>query len=266
MRVTGSTTLEMVKALKGIPMATRILGSSSMVELMERAFIPGPTERYTMVNGTKVSNKVTVFGEELRMTLTLANGKTQRLMDMECILGPMGTGMRANGTCASSMVRVPIPLQTAIAITESTKMESLMAKESTLGPKVNSMLATSKLAKSMVMVAGNHRRIRRTAISMKGSMRMILSMEREFILGPVEISIKETTMKMSVTETVKCFGPMAASMKESGKMVFNMASVEWFSQTDPSKRVSSRTTSTRSPGHQLVVEAKACPLLTTTNK
>lgn len=99
MKASGSMTSEKAKALKGIQMATLILDSLKLVELMVKASTLGEMERCSMGNGNKAGSKATVFGKAFRMTLILESGRTQRHMAMGCILGPMEIGTKGSGIC-----------------------------------------------------------------------------------------------------------------------------------------------------------------------
>jgi hypothetical protein len=54
------------------------------------------------------------------------------------------------------------------------------------------------------------------------SIKTTRNMEKVFLLGQVEIYIKEIMLKMSVMVMGKCFGQMVVCMKENGKKEYNM--------------------------------------------
>jgi len=60
------------------------------------------------------------------------------------------------------------------------------------------------------------------AISMKGNMKMIRKMVKEFSLGRVEIFTKVLTGMTKEMAMVKCFGLMAQCIKENGVKVSSM--------------------------------------------
>jgi hypothetical protein len=216
MRGTGNMISEMGKALKDIPMVIVTLGSSNLEELTEKECILGVMERFMMVSGIKVWNRVTVFGEVLKMIHTSESGRILKLMDMVFIHGPTGIDMKDNGICASSMVKAQTHSLMVTAIMANTRMENLMAKENIPGPKVNNMSANSNREKNKVTDVGSLRRTKLIAISMKVSIWMTLSMEKESILGQAVISIRVSIMRMSAMEMAKCSGPIAVCMKVNG--------------------------------------------------
>jgi len=59
-------------------------------------------------------------------------------------------------------------------------------------------------------------------ISMMESIKMTRNMERVYSHGQVEIYTKEIMLRMSVMVMDKCFGQMAACMRENGKKEFSM--------------------------------------------
>ena len=227
-------------------MEIHILGNLSMAELMGKESTPGQMVKSMTASGIKVLSKAMGSGEASRTIRTSVNGRPQRLMDMVFTHGPTVIDMKASGTCASSTVKVQTHLPTVTAITESIRTASLMEEASTPGLRVNNMSVNSNLAKSMDSEDGNHRRIRRVAISMKVNIGMISNMVKGCIHGVVETSIKVSTLKMRGMVTVKCCGPMAACMKENGLKVFSTAKDEWSLPMAQQERAISRTTFSKS--------------------
>ena len=62
---------------------------------------------------------------------------------------------------------------------------------------------------------------------MMESIKMTRNMERVFSHGQVEIYTKEIMLRMSAMVMDKCFGQMAACMRENGKKEFSMVQDEW---------------------------------------
>ena len=80
-------------------METAITDTSKSEKLMVKVFTHGQTERCTTVNGFRVSNKGTGYGEDFTTTHILVNGLNLKLMVMACTHGKMGIATKENGTC-----------------------------------------------------------------------------------------------------------------------------------------------------------------------
>lgn len=110
MKDIGTEILETEKDLKGILMEILILASLNTEKLMERESILGKMAKYTMVSGTKASNKDTVFGKGLEMIRISESGVLQKHMDTVYIIGPTEIAMKGSGICALNTVMEQIRL------------------------------------------------------------------------------------------------------------------------------------------------------------
>lgn len=99
MKELGKKTLDMGRLLKDTRMATATMVTLRWARLMVKAFTPGPTEKFTMVNGFKDSSKVMEYGEDCTTILISVNGLNPKLMVMVYIHGKTVIGMRVSGIC-----------------------------------------------------------------------------------------------------------------------------------------------------------------------
>ena len=99
MRVLGKKTSDMAKLLSDTPTATATMVTLRWARLMEREYILGRTEKFTMASGFKALNKGMEFGEDFTMIRILANGLNQKPMAMVFIHGRMVIVMRVSGIC-----------------------------------------------------------------------------------------------------------------------------------------------------------------------
>ena len=114
------------------------------------------------------------------------------------------------------MVKALIVLQMEMCTQAHTLMVSLMARANTFGPPAKSTLATLLVVRSMVKASGEAQGTFKTVIFMKVSTRMIVNTAKVSSHGPVVISTKEITLRMSVKAMGKCFGQMEACTKVNG--------------------------------------------------
>lgn len=189
----------MVKAMRNIKTVVLIRAATRKVNLMDREFTLGLTEKFMTVNGIQDSSTVMEFGPVLKMILTWVNGTNQKLMVPEYTFGPTATDMKDFGIQVRSMVK-ELTLSPLLEkhIPVSTKMANHMEQASTIGQLESSMKVTSSTASNVAKVYGENRRMCQTVTSTKASIKMMLSMDMVFIFGLVEISIRDNTSKTSV--------------------------------------------------------------------
>ena len=189
----------MVKAMRNIKTVVLIRAATRKVNLMDREFTLGPTEKFMTVSGIQDSSTVMEFGPVLKMILTWVNGTNQKLMVPEYTFGPTATDMKDFGIQVRSMVK-ELTLSPLLEkhIPVSTKMVNHMEQASTIGQLESSMKVTSSTASNVAKVYGENRRMYQTVTSTKASIKMMLSMDMVFIFGQVEISIRDNTSKTSV--------------------------------------------------------------------
>lgn len=120
------------------------------------------------------------------------------------------------------MDRELICLIMEILILENIMMENHMAKVNIPGVLVKTMLGIFSKARNMEKENGKVIKMQVIIISTMENIKMTRNMERVFSHGQVEIFTKEIMLKMSVMEMDKCYGQMAACMKENGKKVYSM--------------------------------------------
>jgi hypothetical protein len=99
----------------------------------EKASLYGKTDNSTKDNGKTAWRTARVFGEALRVTLTLASGEMAKRMDMVSTHGSMEIDTKANSKSVSSTDRVWTNLQMETPIKGSMSMDFLMERESTAG-------------------------------------------------------------------------------------------------------------------------------------
>lgn len=92
-----------------------------------------------------------------------------------------------------------------------------------IGGKTEAFIKGS-LSKGLKMGKASGKRMHKIliAISMKGNMKMIRRMVKEFLLGRVETFTKVLTGMMREMAMVKCFGLMGRFIKENGAKVYSM--------------------------------------------
>jgi hypothetical protein len=99
MKAPGRRILGMVKLLSDTQTATATMVTLRWERLMEKVFILGQMEKFTMVSGFKALSKGMEFGEDFITTRILVNGLSQKLMAMVFIHGKMVIVMKASGIC-----------------------------------------------------------------------------------------------------------------------------------------------------------------------
>jgi hypothetical protein len=99
MKERGKKISDMEKRLRGIQTVIAIMVILRWVRLTEKVFILGPTVKFTMESGYKVSNKAMGSGEDFTTIHILGNGLNLKRMVMESTLGKMVIVMRVNGIC-----------------------------------------------------------------------------------------------------------------------------------------------------------------------
>ncbi len=75
----------------------------------------------------------------------------------------------------------------------------------------------------MVKVYGKE--VPEIAINIKANIKMIKNGDMVYLPGLMEMFFKEIIQEIYVMDMDKCYGRMAATIKEIGKMVFNMEKV-----------------------------------------
>ena len=224
MKASGSMISVMAKVSSATQMETHTSVNLNLEKLMEKASTLGRTAKCTMVSGTKVSSKATVYGRVSRTTPTLASGPLPRLMDTACITGLMEIAMKASGRCASSMDKALIALLMEMFILDHMSTVSLTVKVSMSGQLAKSTLETSIEERSMVKESGEAQGMSKVAMSTKVSIRTIASTARVSSPGPVAIFTRATTSKTSARAMAKCFGLTVACTKVSGSAASSMVS------------------------------------------
>jgi hypothetical protein len=106
----------------------------------------GPMEKYTTVNGIKVSKKDTACGEESLATVISDSGKIVKQMVTESISGRMETDSKDPGKIASSTEKALIYLLTVMFIQVYTPLESQRDKECISGKMDRYTKENSKMA------------------------------------------------------------------------------------------------------------------------
>ena len=101
-------------------------------------------------------------------------------------------------------------------IQENMLMVNLMDKENILGKLDKYMWESSIKVKNKAKVNGKVIEMMLNLINMMENIVMIKNMERAFLLGQVEIYIKENFLKMIDMEMGQCYGLMEVCMKENG--------------------------------------------------
>ena len=217
--------LEMEGGLKGIRIIIAIMEASIVAKPMAKEFTPGSMVKFTMANGTQVSNTATVSGKALMEIPILENGKNQRRRAMGFTRGKMGISMKVSGNSVSNMATVQICSEMVIYTQVSINKESQMAKVSIPGPAKMElfMQESSQRDSSMERADGKVGKVL-NAISMMETTAMTRNMVLVYSLGLVETSIRENIKKMSVMAMVKCNGLMAVSTKENGREASSMES------------------------------------------
>jgi hypothetical protein len=99
MKAPGRRILGMVKLLSDTQTAIATMATLRWEKLMEKVFILGHMEKFTMVSGFKALSKAMEFGEDFITTRILVNGLSQKLMAMVFIHGRMVIVMKASGIC-----------------------------------------------------------------------------------------------------------------------------------------------------------------------
>jgi hypothetical protein len=234
---TGTRMSETEELLSDTQMEIHTMAASKMAKLMERECTPGITERFTMENGTKVSNMAMAYGGAFTVILISGSGVIRKLKAMACTLGKTEIATKASGDNAWSTGKALIYSRTQIFIQENIKKASPMGKASILGKTVRFISENSNRVLNMERASG---RVARdpSATSMKETMPMTKSMAAGFSIGQVETAIRESTERTNAMGSEKWFGRMEAHIKGSGTGAFNMAKVKWSFQTERSKKVS----------------------------
>ena len=104
-------------------------------------------------------------------------------------------------------------------------VENLKAKESTRGTTEQLMLVNLKKAISTEKESGKNQRIL-ILTAMKVNTSTTRKMVSEFLNGPQETLIKETTRMTKETVMEKCLGSTVLFTKESGRRVFSTGQEE----------------------------------------
>lgn len=156
----------------------------------------------------------------------MASGPHPKPMDTEFIIGPMAIGMKANGTCASNMVQELIHLQMEISTQANMLTVNPKEKVNMSGQLVKYTPETLSRARSMAKENGGAPELFNPAAPTKVTISSIRNMAKVSSPGQAVTSTKVITLKMSAMAMVRCFGQMAACMKENGAMASNMVSAE----------------------------------------
>jgi hypothetical protein len=96
---------------------------------MEKVFIDGSMEKYTMESGVMDFNKVLEFGKECKEIIMRATGSNHKQMDMVLSNTQMELDIRVIGSC---LIKVDLALNIIIMarfLKETSIMTSLMDKE-----------------------------------------------------------------------------------------------------------------------------------------
>lgn len=143
-------------------------------------------------------------------------------MGTECTSGKTGIGMRASGGIVLSMDKELIFSQTVIPTPVLTSRVSPMDTVNTNGKTVVFMSESSRTVSKTARANGRKCKIINSAISMMVNIRMIRKMDMAYLLGNLEMFIKEVMSMMRGRDMAKCSGPTDPCIKVNGSVAFNM--------------------------------------------